>query len=282
MSLHIAAAEVSLRNRDHSSVGLLSLSDEVISRICSYKCRHCMDPESWPDSPFESSATGDLRALSLTCKQLRKIPQQIMFHDVNPRRGILPLLRTLLEQPALAGLVRNFSNDRCMESPLAGESFETFFGQLAAHFNVHDASTRFEIWMQQIWVDAFERELWMLEFTVALLSGVTALFITVPARRGEKEFVLGKLFTKAVTMSSVKRLFLSHYDYKGCKLDLGCFGNFLGMMPSLERLDVAFCGNVTQFLPLYELRSLHFAQSNMSPLSLNTLVTSCPNLERFE
>lgn len=205
-----------------------------------------------------------------------------MFHDVNPRRGILPLLRTLLERPDLAGLVRSFSNDRCTESPVIRESFGTLFENLAARFSVHDAFTWFDKWMPQVWVAPFERELWMLEYTTALLPKVTALFITVPARRGEKGFVFGKLFMKSVTMSSVKRLFLSHFDYRGCKLDLGCFGNFLGMMPHLERLDVNFCGDVTQFLPLYELRSLHFSQSNMSPLSLKRLVTSCPKLERFE
>lgn len=205
-----------------------------------------------------------------------------MFHDVNPRRGILPLLRTLLVRPDLAGLVRNFSNDRCAESPITRESFGPLFESLVARFSVWGAFAWFDKWLPQVWVDPFERELWILEYTAALLTKATALFITVPARKGETGFVFGKLFMKAVTMSSVKRLFLSHFDYRGCKLDLGCFSNFLGMMPHLERLDVNFCGDVTQFLPLSELRSLHFAQSNMSPLSLKRLITSCPKLERFE
>lgn len=60
------------------------------------------------------------------------------------------------------------------------------------------------------------------------------------------------------------------------------WGNFLGMMPRLERLDVNYCGGATQFLSLYELRSLIFDQSNISAASLKRLVMSCPKLERFE
>jgi hypothetical protein len=67
-----------------------------------------------------------------------------------------------------------------------------------------------------------------------------------------------------------------------CKIDLGRLGNFLGMMPHLERLDVRFCGGITQFVPLSELRSLNFCQSNISAASLKRLIMSCPKLERFE
>ncbi|UKZ71332.1 uncharacterized protein TrAtP1_012292 [Trichoderma atroviride] len=247
-----------------------------------YKCRHCSDPESWLDSPFDRSETGDLKALSLTSRIFVDIAQQVMFHDVHPIGGTLPLLRTLFERPDLADLVRNFSNDRCTESPVTINIFRTLFVPLAAQFNLHDASGLFDNWLQKIWVNVFERELWMLEFTVALLPWVTALFITVPARRGETKFVLGKLFAKSVTLSSVRYLYLSHHDYRNCKLNLGCLGDLLGMMPRLERLDVNFCGGTTQFLPLYELRSLNLAQSNMTAASLKRLVMSCPKLERFE
>lgn len=264
------------------AVGFPSLPNELIYRICRYKCRHCLYPESWLDSPFERSETGDLKALSLTCQRLRHVPQQVMFHDVHPSGSIVPLLRTLFERPDLADLVRSFSNDRCTRSPVIGATFRALFVDLAVRFRLDDDSTQFNMWMQKICADGFERELWLLELTVALLCKAIAVFITVPARRGETEFALGKLFKKSVTMSSVKRLFLSYHDYRDCKLDLGCLGNFLGMMPCLERLDVTFCGGTTQFLPLYELRSLNFAQSNMSAASLKRLVMSCPKLERFE
>ncbi|KAK1239026.1 hypothetical protein MKX08_006087 [Trichoderma sp. CBMAI-0020] len=160
-----------------------------------------------------------------------------MFHDVHPSGGILPLLWTLLKRPDLADLVRNFGNDRSTESPVGIEMFRTLFVPLAARFSLHDASGLLDSWMQKIWANVFERELWMLEFTLALLPKVTALFITVPARRGETEFVLGKLFMKSAAMRSVKRLYLSHHDYRKCRLDLGCVGDLLGMMPRLERLD---------------------------------------------
>lgn len=207
-----------------------------------------------------------------------------MFHDIHLSRGILRLLRTLLERPDLAGQVRRFSNEPYTDSPLPEEFHPMLFETLAARFGLDDTSKEFHEWGHQILVNAFEREIWMLEMTVALLNKVTALFLTIPADSFEHKFVFGKLFMKSVTMSSVKRLFLSHHDHRNSnrKLDLGCLGNFLGMMPHLERLDVNYCGGATQFLPLYELRSLIFDQSNISTASLKRLVMSCPKLERFE
>lgn len=245
--------------------------------ICSYKCKHCLDPESWLHSPLERGLVGDLRALSLACRQLRSISQEIMFHDVHPSCGILPVLHTLFARPDLAAQVQSFSNDLCMASLVTERDFQ-FFRHLAGRFRLCEVDK----WMQTIRHDGFEREVWILEFTLALLPNVTALFITVPACNLGYEYVLGKLFANSVTMSSVKRLFLYHFDYNNCKIDLGRLGNFLGMMPCLERLDVNFCGGATQFLPLHELRSLRFAQSNISAASLKRLVMSCPKLECFE
>lgn len=206
-----------------------------------------------------------------------------MFHDIRLTRGIPRLLRTLLERPDLADRVRRFSNyTEYTDSSLSQEFIPTLFDNLAARFGLDDVSTELREWMHQIRVDAFERELWMLEMTVALLNKVTAVFVTIPASDFEHKFVFGKLFMKSVTMSSVKRLFISRHGHSNCKLDLGCLGNFLGMMPHLERLDVNFCGGATQFLPLYELRSLILNQSIISAASLKRLVMSCPKLERFE
>ncbi|KAL6903070.1 hypothetical protein GGI43DRAFT_421937 [Trichoderma evansii] len=50
---------------------------------------------------------------------------------------------------------------------------------------------------------------------------------------------------KSVTLGSVKRLSLYDIDFDNCKIDLGHLGDFLGMMPCLERLDVNFCGGAT-------------------------------------
>jgi hypothetical protein len=65
-------------------------------------------------------------------------------------------------------------------------------------------------------------------------------------------------------------------------MDLGHLGDFLGMMPCLESLEVNLCGGATQYLPLNELRSLVFTNANVSVASLRRLVSSCPKLERFE
>ncbi|PON24752.1 hypothetical protein TGAM01_v206260 [Trichoderma gamsii] len=205
-----------------------------------------------------------------------------MFHDIHLSHGIPRLLRTLLDRPDLADRVRRFSNDKYTDYPSSQEFIPTLFNNLATRFGLDDVFTEFSDWVIKTRVNAVERELWMLEMAVALLNKVTVLFVTILVSNFEDKFVFGKLFMKSVTMSSVKRLFLSCHGHINCKLDLGCLGNFLGMMPRLERLDVQFCGGATQFLPLYELRSLIFDQSIISVASLKRLVMSCPKLERFE
>ncbi|KAM0515824.1 hypothetical protein ACHAPE_005903 [Trichoderma viride] len=220
----------------------------------------------------------------MTCQRLRHIPQEVMFHDIHLSRGISRLLRTLLERPDLASQVRRFSNDQYTDSSSVDELYPTLLNTLIARFSLDDAWNEYGNWISEISLDDFEREIGMLEMTVALLNKATALSLTIPADDFEYKCVFGKLFMKSSTMSSVRRLFLSHNDHSNSnrKLDLGCLGNFLGMMPCLERLDVSYCWGTTQFLPLYELRSLIFDQSNISAASLKRLVMSCPKLERFE
>ncbi|KAL7921082.1 hypothetical protein ACQKWADRAFT_328091 [Trichoderma austrokoningii] len=266
MSLHTVAIPIRTKHRPPKASGFESLPKELVWKICHYKCRHCRDPDAWLDSPADANEAGDLRALSMTCRQLRDIPQLVMFHDVHPV-NILPLLRTLYARPELASLVQCFNNDLCMESWATEEDF-SLFRVLAGRFHLDGVDE----WMQKMRGHKFERQLWILEFTLALLPRVAALFITLPAGH-----VPGGLFTNAaVTTSSVKRLSLYHADYKSCKIDLGRLGNFLGMMPRLERLDVNFCGGITQSLPLHELRSLNFAQSNISAASLRRLCSPGP------
>jgi hypothetical protein len=126
-----------------------------------------------------------------------------MFHEVKPRWDVLPFLRALAKRPDLARAVRSFSNEVSTQSRVAEGDFE-LFEQLADHFHLHEV----EKFMERMRTDKEERELWILEFTLALCSQATALFIMIPTYSTEYESVLGKLFMNSVTMSSVKRLFL--------------------------------------------------------------------------
>jgi hypothetical protein len=135
-----------------------------------------------------------------------------------------------LEWPDLIGQVRRFSNDQYTDSSSADELYPTLLNTLIARFSLDDAWNEYGNWIHQIRFDDCEREIGMLEMTVALLNKVTALFLIIPADNFEHKFVFGKLFMKSVTMSSVKRLFLSHHDHRNSnrKLDLGCLGQLLG------------------------------------------------------
>ncbi|PNP47126.1 hypothetical protein THARTR1_10631 [Trichoderma harzianum] len=86
-------------------------------------------------------------------------------------------------------------------------------------------------------------------------------------------------------MESVTRLSLNPWVI--CDFDLGQMGDYLAMMPCLERLKVIDCAKVTQKLPLASLRSLTFHYSDhsdghMEENSLQNIVDSCPKLEHLD
>ncbi|KAL7786749.1 hypothetical protein V8C37DRAFT_391585 [Trichoderma ceciliae] len=252
---------------------ITTLPNEILFDICASQCRHCSGTEAWPNSQFDRRHKSDLASLSQTCRRLRDIAQPLLYHDIHAG-DMMPLLRTVIARPDLAAQIRGLCNNESEVSRPLAEDLMMLEAE-ARRLGIRDEDK----WVELMLNDDTERGIWLLELTLSHLPNAEALTITLPYGY---EYGFGNLFKRSVVMGSVKRLSLCHWDNDGCAVDLGRLGDFLAMMPCLESLEVNLCGGATQHLPLAELRSLVFTQSNISAASLKRLVSSCPKLESFE
>ncbi|KAL6800685.1 hypothetical protein GGI42DRAFT_343554 [Trichoderma sp. SZMC 28013] len=222
---------------------LMEMPNEVLLEICEILYSHCSD--------IRFTFKKDLLSLSMANKRLRAIAQPFLLREARPR-NIRGFLQIITEKPYLAAQVRRFCNSG--DISLQEEVYEMTDDTNASHYR-------------------------LLERTLAKLTNAKRLSIDLPFSNGyELEGSQKVSVSVSVPMKSVTRLSLRPWAH----FDLGQIGDFLAMMPRLERLKVIHCTQIERQLPLASLRSLTLDYSLLGPYGFQNIVGSCPKLEHLD
>lgn len=302
-TIYAMADSDALLGRTRGATRLTELPTEVLSNICQLLCLHCRSEHMVDLERNVISAAHDdqrtLARLARTCKRFREIAQPVLFHwyhsgylpfkesssiewkqhpDMNPTGGgndqLLPFLRSVTGQPALAAAVRTFSlvtiNQR-----FQAKAEEKLWSDMNRAVELH-------VNQQQ------QFNYRGLDCAVPLvLPNITQCFILC----GRGPCLYHDLRSSPARLYGLTYLALSPWpDYMN--YDLLDLIDLLACMPNLETLIAPDCGSTTTWdnylalphgkwgLQLDKLRSLSI--SDVDPEVLHSFLRCCPALEDLE